>query len=187
MSNARVNLFRGLSNALFYYMDEEKGSTRRTDVEIAEIIKMNTNPIINVLMRIAAVDWAVCNPEEKYDALMAEFVETLESAKAPFTWKSRYAPHFLRRFGDIRTLHSHSKAHKFMSYPINHLMALKSEEHYDFFKIYRGFVVFIYNAFPNSEAHMIFNIINNICVYSFTKRSTPQQKEELVRFLKLLA
>ena len=68
MSNARVNLFRGLSNALFYYMDEEKGSTRRTDVEIAEIIKMNTNPIINVLMRIAAVDWAVCNPEEKYDA-----------------------------------------------------------------------------------------------------------------------
>lgn len=201
MSNTRVNLFRGLGNAMFYYMDEENGSVRRTDEEIKEILSMQNNPVIHVLMRIAAVDWALCNPEEKYDALMAELKETLETTKASFTWKSRFEERFLRRFGEIRTMHTHSKAHKFMSYPINQLMALtkkhevnnilkcehRDPQEYDFFKIYRGFTVFVYNAFPNAEAHMIFNIINNVCNYSFGKRSTPQQKEELVRLLKLLA
>ena len=40
MSNTRVNLFRGLSNALFYYMDEQDGQVRRSDEEIKEIVNM---------------------------------------------------------------------------------------------------------------------------------------------------
>ena len=201
MSNTRVNLFRGLSNALFYYMDEQDGQVRRSDEEIEEIVNMQSNPVIQALMNVAAFDWNGNETEVVYDELCKDFVDRLKNTKAPFTWDSRYDDRFLRRFADVRSLHTNSKAHKFMAYPINHLMALtkkhevnnilkcehRDPQEYDFFKIYRGFTVFVYNAFPNSEAHMIFNIINNVCNYSFGKRSTPQQKEELVRLLKLLA
>lgn len=189
MSNTRVNLFRGLSNALFYYMDEQDGQVRRSDEEIKEIVNMQSNPVIQALMNVAAFDWNGNETEVVYDELCKDFVDRLKNTKAPFTWDSRYDDRFLRRFADVRSLHTHSKAHKFTAYPMKQLMdlSMKSGDNLDFFKIYRGFTVFVYNAFPNAEAHMIFNIINNVCVYAFTKRSTPQQKEELVRLLKLLA
>lgn len=189
MSNTRVNLFRGLSNALFYFMDENSGQVRRSDEEIEEIINMQTNPVIQALMNMAAFDWTGNETEVVYDELCKDFVERLRNTKAPFTWNSRYDERSLRQFAAVRALHNNSKAHKFLAYPMQQLMDLSksSGTNLDFFKIYRGYVVFIYNAFPNAEAHMLFNIINNVCVYSFSKRSTPQQREELIRLLTLLA